>query len=292
MREHADEAIGYLEASPVQTTYMRGLICDHGVVDARNRGDFYACRDGRDGGEGRICGVALLGDAILFASDDRTTTDALASFARDKFTPRLIRGERDAVNEFWQIYAGGRNLSHAATGEHLLVMREPIEAGDSFDASDDNDDSSTPSLREATMEDLPLLMSVNAGLLRAEGGRDPRVSDPAGFCRRLAQRIERGRVWVWREGARLIFKMDLLSETPQAIYVEGIYVAPEWRGRGVGLRCVTEIGRTLLKRTAAVCLTVRQDNERALTLYHKAGFQFHSEHATIYLQPSQQTAAA
>lgn len=275
--EHTAEATAYLEAKPIETAYARGLIRDNGIEDAQNRGDFYACR-GRDG---RLRGVALLGEAILFTSDDEGATDALARFARQRFTPRLIRGECGAVGRFWETYAGVRSASHAPTGEHLLAMRAPVEGGEA-----------APGLRPATLEDLPLLVKVNAGLLRAEGGRDPLEGDPDGFCRRLAQRIERGRVWVWRDGDGLIFKTDLLADTPQAVYIEGVYVAPEWRGRGVGLRCLRRLGRALLDRSAAVCLTVRKDNDGARALYRKAGFQLHSEHATVYLQQSQRCTAA
>lgn len=276
--EHTDETARYLEAWPIRTVYMRGLIREHGIEDARNRGLFYACR-ARDG---RMRGVAFIGNAILFTSDDEAATAAFADFARDTCSPRLIRGERGPVEQFWQPYARNRALCHTTIDEHLLVMREPLDTG-VVDA---------PALRAATHEDLPLLVEVNAGMLGAEGGRNPLESDPEGFCRRLARRVEGGRVWVWREGERLAFKADIIAETPQAVYVEGVHVAPECRGRGVGLRCLSLLGRQLLARSAAICLTVRTDNDAARALYRKAGFQFYSEHATIYLRQPRHCAVA
>lgn len=275
--EHAGEAIRYLEARPVETAYMRSLIRDHGVEDARNRGGFYACR----GLDGAVKGVALIGDALLFASDDDAATAALARFAREQFPPRFIRGERASVEHFWSAYAAGRHTPHKSVEEHLLVLSGPIVAHEDVEG-----------LRPATLEDLSLLCLINAEMVCAEGGRNPLETDAEGFARRLASRISLGRVWVCREGDRLIFKTDLLAETPQAVYVEGIYVAPEMRGRGYGLRCLAHVGRALLARTAAVCLTVREENAAARTLYQKVGFTLRCEHRTIYLQQAQQQQCA
>ncbi len=275
--EDADEAMAYLEARPVATVCMRSFISDNGIVSSHNRGAFYACR----AHDGRMKGVALIGDAILFEADDEATIDEFARFARAPISTRLIRGERKAVERFWQVYAERKTLPNTRAEEHLLVMRAPIEKCESVEG-----------LRPATLEDLPLLLEINASLVCAEGGRNPLENDPAGFSRRLAARIVRGRVWVWRAGDRLMFKTDLLSDTPQAIYIEGVYVAPEMRGRGVGLRCLTQMGRALLERSAAICLTVREDNNSARSLYRKAAFEFFSEHTTVYLQPAQQSAAA
>ncbi|MGB8509958.1 MAG: hypothetical protein WCD76_16390, partial [Pyrinomonadaceae bacterium] len=233
--EHTDETTRYLEASPIQTVYMRGLIREHGLEDVRNRGQFYACR----AHDGQMRGVALAGDAILFVADDEAAIETLAVFSRDKFSPRLIRGERGPVEQFWRTYAGRCAPSHTFTEEHLLVMREPPNAQDSDDA---------PALRPADYKDLPLLVEVNAAMLGTEGGRNPLESDPEGFCRRLARRVEAGRVLVWREGEHLAFKADIITDTPQAVYVEGVHVAPEWRGRGVGLQCLSRLGRLLLRR--------------------------------------------
>jgi predicted GNAT family acetyltransferase len=275
--ERAREATAYLESNPIETVYMRSLINEHGVEDARNRGGFYACR----GRRGRIRGLALIGDAILFAADDDDATAALASFARAQFPPRLIRGLRRAVETFWQTYSAQQYMPHTTAEEHLLVMSGPVATHRSVHG-----------LRPATLEDLSLLLKINAGMLYAEGGRNPLESDAEGFARRLALRISRGRVWVLREGDSLIFKTDLLAETPEAVYIEGLYVAPESRGRGVGLRCLSHLSRALLERTTTVCLTVREDNRGARALYEKAGFRLYGEHTTVYLQREQQQQGA
>jgi predicted GNAT family acetyltransferase len=110
-------------------------------------------------------------------------------------------------------------------------------------------------------------------------------ADPEGIRRRVLRRIEQGRVWVFAERGRIIFKADIISDTPEVIFLEGIYVHPEERGRGYGFRCLTALGRILLSRAASLCLVVNEANERAQALYGKSGFKPHSRYRTVYFQP-------
>jgi predicted GNAT family acetyltransferase len=86
------------------------------------------------------------------------------------------------------------------------------------------------------------------------------------------------------EAERLIFKADVISETPQAIYLEGVYVNREERGRGLGLRCFSQLSRDLLARKKSVCLLVNEQNREAQTLYLNSGYQFRSYYDSIFLQ--------
>lgn len=271
------EALAFLAARPVHTAYLRGLIRDHGVSSPRNRGDFYACV----GAGGEVKGVALLGHATVIEAEEDAAAAAFARFALGRPYPRVIRGERRIVGQFWRRYQSGGDLPHRLNHELLLVQRKPSE-----------DVRPAPGLRPASAADLPLLMEVNAELIREEGGANPLERDPAGFRRRLLERIERGRVWLWRESGRLVFKTDVLADTPEAMYIEGVYVAPEERGRGVGVRCLAQLGELLLERSRAVCLTVNESKDAALSLYRKAGYETHCEYATVHLSPAGEAAAA
>ena len=273
----AHDALAYLAARPVRTAYALGLIRDHGLSSPLNRGDFYACVDAR----GEVRGAALLGHATLVEAEDDEAADALARFAHTRPRPRIIRGERGIVRRFWRQYQSGLDLPHQINHELLLVHREPAE-----------DFIPVPGLRAATSEDLSPLVEVNAELIREECGVNPLASDPAGFRRRLLERIGRGRVWVWSESGRVIFKTDVLADTPEAVYIEGVYVAPRERGRGIGARCLAQLGRLLLARARAVCLTADESKRAALSLYRKAGYEPHCEYATVYLSAAGEAAAA
>ena len=117
-----------------------------------------------------------------------------------------------------------------------------------------------------------------------EGGTNPLQKDPSGFRERVARRIEQGRIWTLVHDGQLIFKADIIAETPLATYLEGIHVHPDERSKGHGRRCLTQLARTLLARTQSICLTLSQKNQQALAFYSKAGYKFNSHYETIYLR--------
>lgn len=271
--EDEGETVTYLARRPVRAAYLLGLIHDNGLAGPENRGAFYACRDG----EGNMTGVALMGHAIQVEADDERAVGVFADFARELPVPRLIRGRRGDVGAFWQQYSD-EELPFLLKNESLLVLKTPVSSG-----------AEPPPLRRATHADLPLLVEVNASMISDECGKNPLTCDPEGFRRRLSERIARGRVWVWREADRLVFKADVLADTHETVYLEGVYVSPEERGRGVGLRGLSRLCGLLLERARFVCLTANEFDRAALSLYRRAGFELACEYATIYPQPAGQT---
>ena len=123
-----------------------------------------------------------------------------------------------------------------------------------------------------------------AAMAFQEAGISPLNSDPGGFRQRTARRIEQGRVWIWTSEDKLMFKADVVAETPEAIYLEGVHVHPEERLKGYGSRCLSQLGSILLTRSKSICLTMNQENKKALAFYEKAGYKFHSHYETIYLR--------
>ncbi|MCA1613875.1 MAG: GNAT family N-acetyltransferase [Acidobacteria bacterium] len=118
----------------------------------------------------------------------------------------------------------------------------------------------------------------------AESGVHPLEIDAEGFRRRCARRIEQGRTWVKTEAGRVVFKAEIQSETERVVYLEGVYVAPEARGLGVGLNCLSQLCRQTLARVPAVCLLVNEENREAHALYRRAGFTQEGVYDTIFLE--------
>ena len=139
-------------------------------------------------------------------------------------------------------------------------------------------------LRPATLEELPLVMPVHAAMAYEESGVNPIDVDLNGFRMRCARRIEHGRVWVLVEGGHLLFKADIASDTPECVYVEGVYVDPSVRQRGLGLRCLSQLGRNLLERTKTVSALVNEQNLAARALFNKAGYKLRGRYDTVFLE--------
>ncbi len=262
------EVFEFLSARAIHTVFMASLIRDNGLVSPRNRGSFYACRDRY----GQLEGVALLGHATLIEARTENSLASFARLARNCLNAHLIRGEQETINRFWKHYANSGQ-------EPRLICRESL-----FEQKASPTVEGVADLRPATLNDLDKVLAVNASMALQEAGTSPLQNDPGGFRFRTARRIEQGRVWVWVEDDRLMFKADVVAETTEVAYLEGVHVHMEERRKGYGLRCLASLSSILLESSESICLTVNETNKNALKFYEKAGYQFHSHYETIYLR--------
>jgi ribosomal protein S18 acetylase RimI-like enzyme len=263
------EVMDFLSARPIHTVMMTGFIRDNGLESPFNRGAFYGCRNA----DGQLEGVALIGHVILVEVRAIGALKAFARLAQCYSRAHMTMGEQERVASFWSYYAEG-GLAPRRLCRELLFELHWVEG----------DHQTVNGLRHATLDDLHLVMPVHAEMAQAESGINPLEADPSGFRLRVARRIEQGRVWVWVEEGRLIFKADVISDTPEVNYLEGVYVNPADRDKGHGLRCISHLSRTLLARTKALCLLVNEENQEAVSLFYKAGYKVTSYYDTIFLQ--------
>ena len=267
---HQQEVLDFLAERPLHTVIMASFVRDNGLVSPLNRGTFYACRDE----EGQLEGVALIGHATMVEARTEEAMATFARLARESRSGHVILGEKEKVGRFWDYYATDEESPRLLCREMLLEQRWPVAVREEVKG-----------LRLATADDLELVMPVQAEMAFEESGVNPLERDPEGFRRRCARRIEMGRVWVWVEGGRLIFKAEIISETPEVIYLEGVWVNPAERGKGYGLRCMSQLGRELLGRVNSLSMLVNERNSKALSLYSRAGYKLRGCYDTIYLQP-------
>ncbi|HKP84951.1 MAG TPA: GNAT family N-acetyltransferase [Blastocatellia bacterium] len=262
------EVLSFLSAQPLRTVFLAGFIHDHGLESPKNQGAFYACRNR----EGKLEGVALIGRVILFETDSESALKAFARVAHGCNFTRVILGEQKKTARFWRYYSTAGQALRRRRRQLLFEQQWPIQAHDPV-----------PALRVATAEDLPLILPVTNELIFEESGDRPLETDPEGFARRWLSRIEQGRVLVWIENERLIFNVDIICETPDVIYLEGVHVHPEERGKGYGLRCLSQVGRSLLKRSRSICLLASDSDTGAHAFYRSAGYKLRGYYDTLFL---------
>ena len=262
-----ERILSALSCNSLTNTIMAGFIRDNGFASLLNRGQFYTCRDEKN----QLEGVALVGHTILFEAFSDRAIQAFAGLARRQNSTHLLMGEHNAVERFWGHYAG-KDESPRLVCPILFLKR----------AEQFSEQAEVPSLRPAGREDLEQVVHAQAAMAFEISGVDPLKSDPAGFRERYLKRIEKKRVWVVIENDRLLFKADIIADTPEDVYVEGIYVSPGERGKGVGGRCLIGLGRVLMARGKAIYLFVESQNTRTKSFYLKLGFTVAGQYDLLY----------
>ena len=269
----AAEVLEFLAQRPIHTVTMMSLIHDNGIVSPFNRGTFYGCRDSN----GQLEGVALVGHATLIETVSDRALAALAQVARECPNTHMIMGEKERVADFWSHYADAGRRQRLACREWLYELSWSIETREPI-----------ADLRPAQTSELELVMPIQAELAFAESGINPLQVDRDGFRGRCLRRIEQGRTWVIVKNGELIFKADVISKTPEVIYLEGVWLREEGRHKNLGTRFMSELLRRLLEDTKSVCLLVNETNESAQGFYRKCGFHFRATYETVFLPRKEQ----
>lgn len=262
------ETLEFLSERPVHNVVMTSFILDNGMRNISNRGDFYGHRDA----DGKLDGVALIGHTTLVEARTPEALKALA-FAARRFEGmiHLVMSNGDDAAEFWSYLTGGAKQPRLTCVEKLFELSFPFPVP-----------SSTFELTLGTEAQLLEIAEAQAEIAFVESGKNPLEIDREGFLQRVVRRIDQGRIFVVVKDGKLIFKADVIAETPDTAYLEGVYVAPEYRGQGIGSSCLAQLACELLGRVPNVCLLSNVDFETAHASYRRAGFRDTGQCTTLF----------
>jgi predicted GNAT family acetyltransferase len=261
------EVLAFLSLRPIHTVFMAGLILDNGLLSPLNRGEFYGQRNEK----GELEAVALIGQKTVIEAQSEAAFEPLMTLALSHPRLQLIRGEENRMELLLTRLDRRGHAPRLVCRELLLEQTSVLEGFEPVEG-----------LSNATAADLEQILRINSAMAFEENGTEPLKRDLKGMMERTLRRIELGRVWMVARAGRIIFKAEVISCMPGAIYLEGIYVHPEERGRGLGSRCLTQLGGILLERAPSITLVVNQENRRALALYQRLNYQFRSRYLTVY----------
>jgi predicted GNAT family acetyltransferase len=114
-----------------------------------------------------------------------------------------------------------------------------------------------------------------------EVGVSPLQGNPAGYRYYVRQLITSGRAFGVLDGDRVVFKADLGSVSRGVTQVQGVWLDPALRGRGLApgmMAAVVQLARSV---APVVSLYVNDYNAPARATYARVGFQQSGEFATI-----------
>ena len=254
-----EEVLSFLKVRPVQTVAMTSFIQDNGLESVDNRGKFYGYRNTK----GTLEAVALIGHTTLIESRSEDSLAAFALVARESETPiHFMMADGKTIEAFWKYFAVGNQKPRRVCTELLFELSFPLLVQQC-----DWD------VRLAEAGELEQIAEAHAEVAFIESGVDPMQKDRAGFLKRCGKRIERGRTFVVFENGKLVFKADIAAETSDVAYLEGIYVAPEFRGNNVGSTCLSKLSLHLLNRVEHICLLSNVELKNAHRSFAKAGYK-------------------
>ena len=262
------EALAFLATRPVHTVVMTSFINDNGLESDLNRGRFYGYRNAA----GSLEGIALLGHTTLLETRSEEALRAFAFTARSTACPiHVVMSDGKVTERFWQYYSAGTHSPRLSFTELLFELSFPVLV-----------QKCDWSIRNAEMAELEQVAQAQAEVAFTESGIDPMQADREGFLKRVAGRIEQKRIFVAFKDGELVFKADIIAETSDVIYLEGIYVSEPYRGQGVGSSCLASLGCSLLSRVSHICLLSNVTFQGAHKSFMKAGFRNTDECTTLF----------
>ena len=206
----------------------------------------------------------------------QATAEDAAAFAERALargrTVSTIVGPQEPVRVFWNGVAGAWGRPREARWEqpHLEIAALPKVAAD-------------PRVRKSTRADLNELYPACVAMYTEEVGISPEYGGGAELYRaRVTQLVSRGWSFARYDEGRLVFKAEVACATPYAAQIQGVYVPPAHRGRGLataGMAAVVNIVRRDI--APVVSLYVNDWNTSARAVYEKVGFRETARFATV-----------
>jgi predicted GNAT family acetyltransferase len=124
------------------------------------------------------------------------------------------------------------------------------------------------------MAELDVLLPACIAMFTEEVGVSPLgVDGGVAYRGRVAELVRAGRAFARIEDGRVLFKAEVGSASAEACQVQGVWVPPELRGRGLaapGMAAVVELARAAV--APVVSLYVNDYNEAARRTYRRVGF--------------------
>lgn len=211
--------------------------------------------------------------AVLYISATGTLVPAGDPRAAETFATAAERAG-------WRVLVGDAPISEALLDSYPrgLFRRRPHGREQRFMATRSAlEDAPRPQgFRRATYEDVPVLTDF-ACALHVEDQMGPplaRSTRPA-VRARMADSVARGLTYVVERDRSVVAKFDLsLHSRDRGAQIAGVFVAADYRGRGITAGAVATIVRELLEDgLRGVTLHVRADNTVAIAAYRRAGLE-------------------
>ncbi|HEU0190056.1 MAG TPA: GNAT family N-acetyltransferase [Mycobacterium sp.] len=256
-----------LDQDPVGSCMVAARVADHGVDPRSIGGELWT----RRGAGESLCysGANLVplcgGPADLKAFADK----AMGSVRRCS----SLVGRADLVLPMWQ------RLESAWGPPRDVRDNQPLMALSRMPNCPID-----PEVRQVRPDELDAYLVAAIDMFIGEVGIDPRSGDNGrGYRRRVANLIACGRAWARFEDGKVVFKAEVGSQSPAVGQIQGVWVHPDWRGRGLGSAGTATVAAVTVGTGRIASLYVNDFNVVARAIYERVGFAQVGTFATVLL---------
>jgi predicted GNAT family acetyltransferase len=133
------------------------------------------------------------------------------------------------------------------------------------------------------MDEVETLYPASVAMYTEEVGASPLADDGGhGYLQRVTELVRTRRAYARIADGRVVFKAELAVVTRHTAQIQGVWVEPAWRGRGLAAAGVAAVVRDALRRVApSVSLYVNDFNTAARAVYARCGFRQVGTFATV-----------
>jgi predicted GNAT family acetyltransferase len=271
--DEADEpaVLRLLAADPVGACVLAGRIESAGTAVGSLGAPLWGI-----GARAGLDAICLAGaNLIPFAAPGAERAAAVAFAERARRTGRrcsTIVGPAASVSPLWELLAPywGPPRDHRPRQPLLAIEGPPAVLPE-------------PRVRPVRTSELETLLPAAIAMFTEEVGVSPlRADGGAGYRARVAELVRAGQSLAWIQDGRVIFKAEIGAVSRAACQIQGVWVAPAHRGRGIGTAgtaAVVEYARAAI--APIVSLYVNDFNAAARSAYARVGFREVGRYASV-----------
>ncbi|MEU9796491.1 GNAT family N-acetyltransferase [Streptomyces sparsogenes] len=256
-----DAALAVLDRDPISNAFVAARVQVAGLDPWRLGGEMWGWYTG-----GRLESLCYAGANLVPIC---ATPEAVRGFAERALRAgrrcSSIVGPADTTAELWSL------LEPSWGPAREVRAHQPLMATTSMPA----DMAPDPHVRRVRKDEMDVIMPACVAMFTEEVGVSPLAGDGGLLYQaRVAELVGAGRSFARVENGRVVFKAEIGAATRRVCQIQGVWVAPEFRGRGLSETGMAAVLRYALGEVAPVAsLYVNDFNTAARAAYRRVGFQ-------------------
>ncbi|NUS45716.1 MAG: GNAT family N-acetyltransferase [Mycobacteriaceae bacterium] len=256
-----------LDTDPVASCMIAARVQEYGLDSRSFHGELWSCGSPAES-------LCFSGANLVPLGGSPDNLRAFADRARRR--PRVcssVVGRRELALPMWDL------LSASWGPPRELRDNQPLMA-----ISTMADLPADPQVRQVRPDELDRYLCAAVAMFIEEVGVDPRLGDGGrSYRKRVATLINSGRAWARFEDGQVVFKAEVGSMSRTTGQIQGVWVHPEHRGRGLAGAGTAGVVNVVVRTGRTASLYVNSFNATARRVYHRIGFRQIGTFATVLL---------